>query len=199
MDCNVFKCLFESYFLKTLFSVLQKLYSNNLTAWKAFSIGWIHSKCSKSGAALPNMGFNLLGYLASKPNTSRAYISCSSWKIALISDYINRRKEAVINYCYLTLSRRRPWSYRSQSINLLCKSMDWFLYDNGLRHESVKAIIKFKKKIFCQFITTIQHNVAIMRKKNSIAFHFSVFIVYFEQTLFWCFYCLHCTKNKVFH
>ena len=26
-------------------------------------------------------------------------------------------------------------SYRNQSIDLFCKSMDWFLYDNGLRHE----------------------------------------------------------------
>ena len=33
--------------------------------------------------------------------------------------------------------------------------MDWFLYDNDVRHESVKAIIKFKKKMFCHFITTI--------------------------------------------
>ena len=27
---------------------------------------------------------------------------------------------------------------RNQSIYLLRKSMDWFLYDNGLRHERVK-------------------------------------------------------------
>ena len=40
----------------------------------------------------------------------------------------------------LTLSRRGPLSYRNQSIDLLCKSMDWFLYDNGLRHERVKNI-----------------------------------------------------------
>ena len=33
---------------------------------------------------------------------------------------------------------RRPFSYRNQSIYLLRKSMDWFLYDNGLRHERVK-------------------------------------------------------------
>ena len=26
-------------------------------------------------------------------------------------------------------------SYRNQSIDLLCKSMDWFLYDRGLRQE----------------------------------------------------------------
>ena len=38
----------------------------------------------------------------------------------------------------LTLSWRRPLSYRNQSIDLLRKSMNWFLYDNGLRHERVK-------------------------------------------------------------
>ena len=43
-----------------------------------------------------------------------------------------------LNTLWLTLSWRRPLSYRNQSINLLCKSMDWFLYDNGLRHEGVK-------------------------------------------------------------
>ena len=37
----------------------------------------------------------------------------------------------------LTLSRRRPLSYRNQSIDLLRKSIDWFLYHNGLRHERV--------------------------------------------------------------
>ena len=31
----------------------------------------------------------------------------------------------------LTLSWRWPLSYRNQSIDLLHKSMDWFLYDNG--------------------------------------------------------------------
>ena len=37
----------------------------------------------------------------------------------------------------LTLARRRPLSYRNQSIDLLRKSMDWFLYDNSLRLERV--------------------------------------------------------------
>ena len=41
---------------------------------------------------------------------------------------------------YLTFSRRRPLSYRNQSIDLLRKSLDWFLYDNGLRYERVKGI-----------------------------------------------------------
>ena len=30
-------------------------------------------------------------------------------------------------------------SYRNQSIDLLCKSMAWFLYDRNLRHERVKG------------------------------------------------------------
>ena len=39
---------------------------------------------------------------------------------------------------HLTFSWRKSLSYRNQSIDLLFKSMDWFLYDNGLRHERVK-------------------------------------------------------------
>ena len=38
----------------------------------------------------------------------------------------------------LTLSWRGPLLYRNQSIDLQSKSMDWFLYDNDLRHERVK-------------------------------------------------------------
>ena len=38
----------------------------------------------------------------------------------------------------LTLSRRTPLSYRNESIDLQSKSMDWFLYDNGVRLERVK-------------------------------------------------------------
>ena len=41
----------------------------------------------------------------------------------------------------LTLSWSRPWSYRNQSIDMRSKSMDWFLYDNSLRHERVKHFI----------------------------------------------------------
>ena len=33
-------------------------------------------------------------------------------------------------------------TYRNQSIDLHSKSMDWFLYDIGLRHEKVKHISK---------------------------------------------------------
>ena len=41
----------------------------------------------------------------------------------------------------LTLSQRRSISYRNQSIDLQSKSIDWFLYDIGLRHERVKLAI----------------------------------------------------------
>ena len=54
----------------------------------------------------------------------------SASKSALITRYKNE--------WFLTLSWRRSLSYRNQSTDLLCKSMDWFLYDNDLRHERVK-------------------------------------------------------------
>ena len=33
-------------------------------------------------------------------------------------------------------------SYKNQSIDLQSKSIDWFLYDNGLRHERVKEAFR---------------------------------------------------------
>ena len=42
------------------------------------------------------------------------------------------------SFVVLTLSWRRPLSYRNRSIDLRSKSMDCFLYDNGLRHERIK-------------------------------------------------------------
>ena len=41
-----------------------------------------------------------------------------------------------------TLSWRRSISYRNQYIDLLHKSMDWFLYDKGFRHERIKKAFK---------------------------------------------------------
>ena len=41
----------------------------------------------------------------------------------------------------LTLSWPGPLSYRNQSIDLQSKSMDWFLYDNGPRHERVNRLL----------------------------------------------------------
>ena len=45
----------------------------------------------------------------------------------------------------LTLSWRKPLSYRNQSIDLLYKSIDWFLCDNGPRHERVKTKVAHNK------------------------------------------------------
>ena len=39
-----------------------------------------------------------------------------------------------------TLSWRKSLSYRNHSIDLLCKSMDWFLYDSDHRHERVNIL-----------------------------------------------------------
>ena len=50
----------------------------------------------------------------------------------------------------LTLSWRRPLSYRNESIDLQSKPMDWFLYDIGLYHERVKdmfLIFDYRKTV----------------------------------------------------
>ena len=56
--------------------------------------------------------------------------------------------------CNLTLSWRMPLSYRNQSIDLRSKSMDWFLYDNGLRHERVKQLIRNRNCKSVSFLCT---------------------------------------------
>ena len=47
-----------------------------------------------------------------------------------------------VNLTRLTLSWRRTLLYRNQSIDLLCKSMYWFLYDRDLRQEGVNVVNK---------------------------------------------------------
>ena len=53
----------------------------------------------------------------------------------------------------LTLSWRRAL-YRSQSIDLFCKSIDWFLFDNGLRMKQLK-----KESLFTNFF--VQHVLSV--------------------------------------
>ena len=44
--------------------------------------------------------------------------------------------------------------YRNQSIDLLGKSMDWFLYDNGLRHERVnRTHLPFFQSMYVKIYT----------------------------------------------
>ena len=62
----------------------------------------------------------------------------------------------------LTLSWWKPLSYRNQSIDLLPKSMDWFLYDNGLRYERVKLEHRsLFKKVKSQSILVLYITVKI--------------------------------------
>ena len=51
----------------------------------------------------------------------------------------------------LTLSWRRPLSYRNQFIDLLCKSVDWFLYDRGLRHKRVNVVLTNRDEVIQQY------------------------------------------------
>ena len=45
--------------------------------------------------------------------------------------------QSKITTSILTLLWRKAISHRNQSIDFLCKSMDWFLYDRDIRHERV--------------------------------------------------------------
>ena len=60
-----------------------------------------------------------------------------SWCEIMIKTSFFLEKYYFLNHISLTLSWRKPISYRNQSIDLLRKSVDWFLYDIGLRHERV--------------------------------------------------------------
>ena len=82
----------------------------------------------------------------------------SSKVIEVLSDQVGN---CYLKNCYLklsdccqisllTLSRRRPLLYRNQSIDLRSKSMDWFVYDNGLRLERVKI-----ERILANLLSTI--------------------------------------------
>ena len=58
-------------------------------------------------------------------------------KEELFKLWVNLSSNYVLRFC-LTLSYRRSLSYRNQSIDLFCKSMDWFLYDWDIHHGIVK-------------------------------------------------------------
>ena len=53
-----------------------------------------------------------------------------------------------LRFFNLTLSRRWSLSYRNQSIDLFCKSMNWFLYARDLRHERVKQKVSNLRGVF---------------------------------------------------
>ena len=64
----------------------------------------------------------------------------------------------------LILSWWRSLSYRSQSTDLLCKSMKWFLYDRDLRHEKVNKC--FAKAINRYLNVIVKFSIMDVRRNN---------------------------------
>ena len=62
--------------------------------------------------------------------------------------------EKIVNF-FMTQSL----SYRNQFIDLLFKSMDWFLYDRDLRHERVKG-----SRMFDRVLTTFLFGLVVSVK-----------------------------------
>ena len=55
----------------------------------------------------------------------------------------------------LTLLWRRSLTYRTHYIGFISKSIDWFLYDRDLRHETVKQLFEIVLKDNFQLIYNI--------------------------------------------
>ena len=70
-----------------------------------------------------------------------------------------------MQHSYLNLSLRKPLSNRNQSIDLHSNSMDWFLYDIGLRHERVK-LLSFEQQEFANYHNAQVYIVFENRLKN---------------------------------
>ena len=71
-------------------------------------------------------------------------LKCSDFKIKCKSENWKNLKKLLWSELWLlrslTLSWRRSLSYGNQPIDLLCKSMNWFLYDRDLRHEGANPL-----------------------------------------------------------
>ena len=80
---------------------------------------------------------NIYEYIPAPPATCSQHLSTLQWINNSLTSKIcfTRHVYNAFIFRILTLSWRRPLSYRNQS-----KSMDWFLYDNGLRHERVSHL-----------------------------------------------------------
>ena len=87
--------------------------------------------------------------------------------------YRSKRFKKISNRSHRTLTPSwwRPLSYTNQSIDLRSKLMDWFLYDNGLRHERVKKGRNFSRirsldfEFLADFLNPIQDEVGGGNKK----------------------------------
>ena len=101
--------------------------------------------------------------------------SCDTWIEMLVCNNLLDLAELLIKtlQCLLTLSWQRPLLYRNQSIDLLCKSMDWFLYDNALRHERVNLLSP--GTTWQIFIIIILWKKIVTEKKNELKQNWATF------------------------
>ena len=101
---------------------------------------------------------------------------CLRWLLFSIVAYVSKTiwlwsDTGSIALKLLALSWRRPLSYRNESTDLLCKSMDWFLYDSGLRHEKVKEIFQ-SSLLFSRNHWNCNENYLFMVQSNEIFTNF---------------------------
>ena len=96
----------------------------------------------------------------------------------------------------LSLSWRRFLPYRNQTIDLLCKSIDWFLYDIGFRHERVKGwnglnfYKVFVRETVAQFCKIHSPKLLLVFQENNfggtLLKTFAVSTCFLIETLFFC-------------
>ena len=89
----------------------------------------VNIKIDKNGNSAVPENVDISDYVTNEENTG---LIVNNEQVVKVT---NRGDQSRSN---LTLSWRRPLSYINQSIDLQSKSMNWFLYDNGLRHERIK-------------------------------------------------------------
>ena len=83
--------------------------------------------------------------IISLPSFSEIALKSLSYSMGITTE--NCWAGAYINVDFLSLLWWRPLSYRNQSIDLLCRSMDWFLCDTDFRHERVKLNLTITEPI----------------------------------------------------
>ena len=125
---------------------------------------------------LQNFAQNIVIVLkfSEKINLNNSYTISKKEKNKLLLDPWHSSKEQI-----LALSWRRPLSYRNQSINLQSKSMEWFLYDNGFRHERVNwlSTLMYLLKMILTRIPLPLLNLSLF-VKYVIVFEVSCLVIY---------------------
>ena len=86
-------------------------------------------------------------------------------KVSVIDKYSDLMSEDLFQT--LTLSWWRCLSYRNQSIYLLWKSIDWFLYDRDLRHERVDLLCYIYPAIICLLKVNNRNTHKVMKYVQS--------------------------------